>query len=436
MANERVGVFERHSLPGNIDLLVWNTHKFKTVSFRISFLENLDSRAGRRALLAGLLRRGCAAYPDMMSLSRHLEELYGAGLSIDVNRLGERQNLNVRFRVGNDRYVNQKNSALKQGLALVHSILTEPITEEGGFRAAEFEQERANLIRAIRGLIDDKLSYAHHRLLTEMFADEPYALFEWGTEAAAESLDPQTALTDHFDRLRQAPIEMYVVGDLGEQDLERIRTAIQALAERRQVVPVRTEQQVAVGATQTIKESMPITQSKLLIGYRLDLREISDPDYFALSVYNNVLGGGSTFSKLFREVREERSLAYYAHSSLDRLKGFLALSAGVAAKDWEQAAEVMRDQVKSMRKGEFSDQDLSVAQGVLLNSLSSVNDSAGHAADFVMSARAVGRPADVAEVSRRIEAVTREAVVRVAELPLEQTTYLLEGTQDDPSAAD
>jgi len=435
MATENAGVFEREMLPGNIDLLVWNTSKFKTVSFRICYLENLDHRAGCRALLAGLLRRGCADFPDMMSLSRHLEELFGAGLSIDVNRLGERQNLNVRFRVVNDRYVRQSKSALGQGLSLVDSILTEPITENGGFRTAEFEQERTNLIRAIRGLVDDKLNYAHQRLLSEMFAGEPYALFEWGTEEAALALDPRAALSDHFERLARAPIEMYVVGELDEEDLDLIRAAVCGLSKRREIVPVQPERQVPMPAPKAVREAMPITQSKLLIGYRLDQEDLSDRDFFALGVYNSILGSGSSFSKLFREVREERSLAYYAHSSLDRLKGFLLLSAGVAARQWEQAAEVMRDQVEAMRQGTFSEQDLEVARGMLLNSLSSVNDSPGHAADFVLSARAAGRSPDVSEVSRRIQAVTREDVVRVAKRPREQTTYLLEGTQDEQAAA-
>ncbi|MFH0943754.1 MAG: hypothetical protein V2A76_01035, partial [Planctomycetota bacterium] len=96
---------------------------------------------------------------------------------------------------------------------------------------------------------------------------------------------------------------------------------------------------------------------------------------------------------------------------------------------------VMREQVLAMQKGEFSDEDIAVAKGVILNSLTSLNDSPSQAADFVMSARAVGRSPDVDEVSRRIEAVTRDDLLEVAARPVEQTTYLLKGTQDDQSEA-
>lgn len=435
MAAERAGVFEHHSLPGGVSLLVWNTRKFKTISFRVSFLENLDGRAGHRALAAGLLRRGCSAYPDMMSLSRRLEELYGAGLSIDVNRLGERQNLNVRFRVANDRFVGEDSSALRNGMDLIREILTDPVLEDGGFRKAECEQERTNLIRSIRGLLDDKMAYAHRQLLAAMFTGEPYSLFEWGTEEDALKLDAKQVLEDHFLRLGQAPIEAYAVGDLDADQVKQIGEMLSSLSKRKGIEPVMQEQWVDPRPADLVTEELALAQSKLLIGYRLDTRGMDDREYFALSVYNAVLGSGSSYSKLFREVREERSLAYYAHSSMDRLKGFMLLSAGVAAAKWEEAAAVMREQVGAMKKGDFSDEDITVAKGVILNSLTSLNDSPSQAADFVMAARAVGRSPDVAEVSRRIEAVTRDDLLEVAGRPVEQTTYLLKGTQDDQSEA-
>ena len=201
------------------------------------------------------------------------------------------------------------------------------------------------------------------------------------------------------------------------------------------IEPVMQEQWVDPRPADLVTEELALAQSKLLIGYRLDTRGMDDREYFALSVYNAVLGSGSSYSKLFREVREERSLAYYAHSSMDRLKGFMLLSAGVAAAKWEEAAAVMREQVGAMKKGDFSDEDITVAKGVILNSLTSLNDSPSQAADFVMAARAVGRSPDVAEVSRRIEAVTRDDLLEVAGRPVEQTTYLLKGTQDDQSEA-
>ncbi|MFH0946202.1 MAG: insulinase family protein, partial [Planctomycetota bacterium] len=331
MAAERAGVFEHHSLPGGVSLLVWNTRKFKTVSLRITLLENLDDQAGSRALTSGLLRRGCSSYPDMMSLSRRLEELYGAGLSIDVSRLGERQNLNVRLRVVNDRFVGEKSTAVRHGLDLMREILTDPVLEDGGFRKAEFEQERTNLIRSIRGLLDDKMAYAHRQLLEAMFPGEPYALFEWGTEETAKTLDARVVLAEHLLRLRQAPIEAYAVGDLDAGQVEQIGETLSGLSRREENRAVKRECWVEPVPRKLVTEELPLAQSKLLIGYRLDTRGMDDREYFALSVYNAVLGSGSSYSKLFREVREERSLAYYAHSSMDRLKGFLLLSAGVAA---------------------------------------------------------------------------------------------------------
>ncbi len=435
MEAERCGVFEHTALPGDIDLLVWRTPKFKTTTIRIGLRENLDAQASARAIIASLLRRGCRSHPDMMSLSRRLEELYGAGLSIDVGKRGERQDTQVRLTLVNDRYLGQAAEAFTGGLALLKEVLAEPVVEDGGFRAAEFEQERVNLVRGIRGLLDDKVAYAHQRLLEEMFRGEPYARFELGDVESAGRLERRAALAFHQERLRRAPLEAFVVGDLDAAEAARLHELLGSLSSRGQTVPVAPECFVAPAGARTVIEEHPVAQSKLLIGYRVDTRRLGDVEYFALGLYNAILGAGGSQAKLFKEVRERRGLAYYAHSSLDRLKGFLALSAGVAAARWQEAAAVMREQVQAMRAGRFSDEELEVARAVMLNSLDSVNDAPGHAIDFASVARAAGRPPCVQTVARLVRALTREDVVRAAALPVEGVCYLLKGTDEHGTGA-
>lgn len=436
MAGEMVGVFQRHPLPDGIDLLVWRTPKFKTLTLRLSLHESLDERVSHRALLAGILKRGCRSHPDMKSLSRYLEQLYGASLSLDVSRLGERHHTHLRLRTINSRYLDGAPSALEDGLGLIGEILTEPVTEDRGFPEEAFEQERTNLVRAIQGLIDDKISYAYQRLLEEMFRGEPYARFEWGDEASASKLDRREVLAYHLERCRSAPMECYLVGDVLDEEIEMVKRALGGMIDRAPTEPVVNEVFRESSGTREVVDEYPVSQSKLLIGYRVDTRGLDDADYYALGVYNAILGSGGSLAKLFKEVREERGLAYYAHSSLDRLKGFLVLSAGVNADKATEAAEVMRAQVAAMAAGEFTDEEMEVARSAILNSLTSIHDSPGHAIDFASTSRIVGRPADAEWVAQAVRSVSRDEIVRVADLPVEDTTYLLKGTRDDQPDAD
>src|SRR5207302_2240813 len=81
----------------------------------------------------------------------------------------------------------------------------------------------------------------------------------------------------------------------------------------------------------------PTEQAHLVLGMPALSR--SDPDRFALSVLNHVIGGGMS-SRLFQEVREKRGLAYSVYSYRAALEdtGTFAVYAGTAP---ERAAEVL-----------------------------------------------------------------------------------------------
>jgi predicted Zn-dependent peptidase len=74
-----------------------------------------------------------------------------------------------------------------------------------------------------------------------------------------------------------------------------------------------------------------------------------DPDYFALRLFAEILGGGMS-SRLFQEVREHRGLAYaidaFADTHADA--GLLGVYAGTSPKDAAEAARVAAGQVEAM----------------------------------------------------------------------------------------
>ena len=81
----------------------------------------------------------------------------------------------------------------------------------------------------------------------------------------------------------------------------------------------------------------PTEQAHLVLGMPGLSR--SDPDRWALSVLNHVVGGGMS-SRLFQEVREKRGLAYSVYSYRSALEdtGTFAVYAGTAP---ERAPEVL-----------------------------------------------------------------------------------------------
>ncbi len=80
-------------------------------------------------------------------------------------------------------------------------------------------------------------------------------------------------------------------------------------------------------------------------------------DYYALQVFNGIYGGFS-HSKLFINVREKASLAYYVASRLESHKGLMFVMSGIDNKNYEQALSIIKEQMKAMVAGDFSDEEI------------------------------------------------------------------------------
>jgi predicted Zn-dependent peptidase len=87
-------------------------------------------------------------------------------------------------------------------------------------------------------------------------------------------------------------------------------------------------------------EERPIEQTNLALSARGIARR--DPDRYALDILNTALGRGMS-SRLFREVRERRGLAYSVSSGSSRYRdvGSLTVSAGVTRPHQEEALQVI-----------------------------------------------------------------------------------------------
>lgn len=81
----------------------------------------------------------------------------------------------------------------------------------------------------------------------------------------------------------------------------------------------------------------------------------------------NGLFGGFPHSKLFMNVREKESLAYYASSSIDTFRGFLSVKTGIDGSKRNQVLHLIHEQLESLRNGEVTELELTQTKAMLRN---------------------------------------------------------------------
>jgi predicted Zn-dependent peptidase len=141
-------------------------------------------------------------------------------------------------------------------------------------------------------------------------------------------------------------------------------------------------------------------------------------------VYNGILGGG-IHSKLFQNVREKASLAYYIFSRLEKFKGLMLISGGVEAENRDKTVDIVMSQLDEIKKGNISDYEMNSTLKTIETGMKSLKDNQLHIVDFYLSQFIVNTNDDFDTIIEKVKKVTKDDVVRVAGRIRLDTVYFL-----------
>lgn len=400
---------------------MYPTKRFKTVTIHAAWVRDLspDDRA-LGATLVQVLRRGTQSWPNRMLIQARLENLYGASFRADVAKLGDKQLLSFHVNVANGQFLSGHPDTVKEALDFLTEVLDRPHMDDGVFPVDVVDQEKSLVKRQISAIINDKGQYAMSRLM-ELVADgQKFGLKKLGT---IEEVDQVTAhdLTAFFHRVRtDAPFVFTVVGDVDPDAVHAhfVRSWNKPRHEVTTIQPYQGEH-----AAQTVIESRDVQQGKLNLAYRTGLTATSDR-YPALLMYSGILGGFS-HSKLFVNVREKASLAYYAYSRVDPALALMTIGAGIEFNDYEAARRIIEEQVEDMRQGKFRDEEMAFTLKAYVNDILSEEDSPGQLIGRHLEQRLIGGGVFGPELVAALNRVRREEIVEVARDVELDTVYFL-----------
>ncbi len=421
--------FERGKL-GRMRLHVLPTKRFKTYAVALYGGVPLSvSRVTSTALTPFVLRRGTRSYPETIAFREKLDNMYGAGFGFDIFKRGDHQVVQFRMDIINDRFVSSSDSLLKEALRFLGETVTAPALESGKFRSRYVEAEKTTVAKRIEAMINDKIRYASERCVEEMCRDDAYRLHALGRKEDLPGMDAETLYARYLEWLEQASWDLYVAGDTSLEEVEelaasafRMPSGVPSGYARPALIPARDE-------VRTVVERLDVGQGKLNMGLRVGSLYGSD-DYPALLLYNGLLGA-FPHSKLFVNVREKASLAYYASSRLDGHKGIMTIQSGIEIPNYEKAVQIIRDQLAAMERGEFSNEDLARTKAMLSNQLREIQDSAFERIGFDFSAVVSGNERTSEQLIAELDAVTPEQITAAAQAVKLDTIYFLRDRKGD-----
>ncbi len=336
------------TLAEQVRLVSVKTDSFKTSRIIVSMALPMDEKMAANSLLIYLLKRSCKAYPDFSLLNGKLDELYGASLSAAVSKIGDLQVLSLSLTCLDDRFALTDESIAQQCAELLASLIFSPNCKSGSFGAENLAAEKRLLIQRIEEELNDKRTYALNKCLEYMCKNEPCGKDKYGTVEEINAVKMADVYAAWKNLLSSAIFQITVVGSVCADEIADIFTKRFAKVERNPVKPETIFIQRGRHFNR-YEESYPVNQGKLVIGFRAGMQSSRD-NIFAITVMNDIFGMG-TYSKLFMNVREKLSLAYYCWSRLLASKGIVLVEGGIDTdKEKKVSAEIL-SQLSDLRNG-------------------------------------------------------------------------------------
>jgi predicted Zn-dependent peptidase len=422
-------MFKKVELQEGVTLYIRKSEQFKTVNFSVKWKTALDKKkSALRAVLANVLEESNGRYRSQTEFRNALDELYGTVLYTDAGKRGETHIVSLSAECVNDEYLSE-GGVLEDVLSLIKTVIFDPNVVDGKFDETVVNREKRSVKERIRSLYDDKTRFAQMRMLELIRPDSAASAPSYGTEEEVDALTSADLFAAYESMLNEDEIDIYIVGDIDEDDMtEKIRSLLTFNSRKvheRQSATQRTVTQVT--DVRHVREKQDMKQGKLHLGFSTPVT-FRHPDYAKMQMTNGVFGGFA-HSKLFINVREKESMAYYASSSYSSHYGLLYVMAGIDAELEEKAVNLIKAQLVALQQGEITDLEMEQTKALLANGIKSAFDSARGQIEVFDQYKELDENFTADTIITGWESVTKDDVKNMASEITLEIVYLLSGKE-------
>jgi predicted Zn-dependent peptidase len=279
---------------------------------------------------------------------------------------------------------------------------------------AEVDRERTVVQQEIRRAFDQPGAWASELLSRATFGDQPIGWPIAGTIETVEAMQRDDFVQHVGTYYAPCNTVLSVAGNTTHDEVLRLAEELYGGVEDRPVPP-QPAARPEFADEPVIVEKREIAQCNM--GIALHAIGRKDPDRYPLMVMNTILGRGMS-SRLFKEVRERRGLAYSVGSGVSRYNdvGTMSISAGVTLEHLEEATSVIRDELFKMSAEPAREEEVTKARDFSIGNfrlgLESTMALAQRAGESLLM---LGEIEPIEAVVSGVEAVTAGDVQRVAQ---------------------
>lgn len=415
------------------NLHVITTDRFKNVQMRLNLKRPIKkSEITIRNILNDILINTTKKYPTIRDIEIKTEDLYNFGASSNCYKSGNYSIMSFSCNFLNEKYTEE--GMLEESISFFLELLFNPNIANNAFATDPFLYTKECLKNDIESIKDEPKRYSLLRLREEMDTDSPISYRSCGYMEDLEQITEQNLYTYYLDALKNDVIDIFILGDVDIQNVQRIIEKYMPLDRKQPEYELEhciSNNQIR-DQIQEIEEIENINQSKLSVGIKVYDMDDYEKKY-TLNALTFILGGSGD-SKLFQKLREENSLCYYVSCSPSMLSSDMIITSGIDSSDYKKAVDLIKECIEEIQNGNVTLEDVEQEISVYVNSCLEIYDSPGSIINNYLSHEYLNNDL-IDEKIEKAKKMTPEKIIKLAKKIKIDTIYLLKGGTNDAESS-
>ena len=405
----------------NYDIYLIKTNKFKTISISTLLFNKYDKEdITKEKFISDFLINSNKEAKTEVLMSKKYMELYEPRINVsDMFR-------DIHIKTFDSTFLNEKYTEKgmnKKNIDFYYDIIFKPNIDKYGF-----EEKCFNInIEAYRSMYlrnkEDSSSTAYFNALKNISEDLPIKVDVRGNISDLEKIDRKESLEYYKNELKNSKFMVFVVGDYTDDIINNIKINLDNKVNKIDInIKKEFDIHKVINEREVIDDS-DFKQSIVYLIYKI-IGLTKKERESVLPILNNILGGSS--SKLFNNVREKKSLAYYAYSDYFSSYNIIYMYAGISNNNYKEAVKLMKNELNEIIKGNITDEEINGAKESLSSSLLKIDDKISGIINSLKSHIIFEIPMHD-ELREKYNSVTKEEIIKLAKKIELDVTYLLKG---------